>query len=389
MSSLLRITLASFCLWTALLGAGEDQSWGKADGELQISLAAASEVTAGGRFELRMSLKTADVDSVALPAFDTVFAWLFVAQGSDDARKGFFTEKLKFEPAQEWPKQLPPEKPFEFRPQDAAGATVYPFRRGQKMLHGYPIIDAPEEKVVPAGKLAAALTPGKASLRMMFCIPRGSDRPLLLTSNTVQLQVVAPDAAQFSPAVAALLKDFDRDAFGGKAAHEAAVKLGATIVPELVRAVKVQKRPDYSRLWIATAIADIASKDSVAALTELLDDPLPSVRAVVGYHGPKQKNAGLDKLIVSKAATSRDGNLISYALLGFLVFRDSVPPELLKAGLESSDPHARSAAATAISNSASDFNMQRLRQLANDKDERVRTTAKNILAIMEKARQEK
>jgi len=389
MSHLPRLGLAFVCLWPALLAAGETQTWGKADGELQISLAAAGEVTAGGAFELRLSLKTADVDSVALPALDTVFAWLFVAQGSDDGRKGFFTEKLKLEPAQEWPKQLPPGKPFEFKPQDAAGATVYPFHRGQKMVRGYPILDAPDDKLEPAGKLGAILTAGKASLRMMFCIPRGNDRPLLLTSNTVQLQVLSADAAQFSPAVAALLKDFDRDAFGGKAAHSAAVKLGAPIVPELVRAVKAQKRPDYSRLWIATAIADIVSDNSAAALTELLDDPLPNVRAVVGYHGPKQKNANLDKVIVGKAAASGDGNLIAYALLGFLVFRNSVPQELLKAGLESGDPRARNAATSALTNTANDFNLQRLRELAKDKDARVRATAQQVLAIMEKARQEK
>ncbi|MCY3022815.1 MAG: hypothetical protein NTW87_27870 [Planctomycetota bacterium] len=385
----LRLTLALFCLWPAFLAAGEAQMWGKADGELQISLAMASEVTAGGAFEVRLSIKTADVDSVTLPALDTVFAWLFIAQDSDDGKKGCFTEKLKLEPAQEWPKQLPPEKPLEFKPKDVAGATVYPFHKGQKTVRGYPVIDAPDDKVEPAGKLAAVLTAGKASLRMMFCIPRGNDRPLLLTSNIVQLQVLSPDAAQFSPAVAALLKDFDRDAFGGKTAHASAVKLGAAIVPELVRAVKVQKRPEYSRLWIATAIADIVSANSVAALTELLDDPLPTVRAVVGYHGPKQNNEKLDKLIVSKAATSRDGNFVAYALLGFLVFRNSVPADLLKAGLESDDPKARNTAVSALTNSANDFNIQRLRALANDKDQRVRATAQKVLAIMEKARQEK
>jgi hypothetical protein len=160
-------------------------------------------------------------------------------------------------------------------------------------------------------------------------------------------------------------------------------------VPELVRAVKVLKRPDYSRLWLATAIADIACENSAAALAELLNDPLPSVRGVVGYHGPKQKNANLDKLIISQAAASHDSSLISYALLGFLVFRDSVPQELLKAGLESSEPQARNAAAGALAASASDFNMQRLRELVKDKDARVSATAKNVLAIMEKARQEK
>jgi len=391
-----RLTLALLCLGlsagmgaTPMLRAGEAQAWGKADGELQIALAVASEVTAGRAFEVRLSIKTADVDSVTLPALDTVFAWLFFAQGSDDGKKGYFTEKLTLEVSAEWPRQLPPEKPFEFKPKDLAEATVYPYHKGQKMVRGYPILDGPDGKVEPAGKLSGVLTAGKASLRMMFCIPRGNDRPLLLTSNTVQLQVLSPDAAQFSPAVAALLKDFDRDPFGGKAAHASAVKLGAAIVPELVRAVKVQKRPDYARLWIATAIADIVSENSVAALTELLDDPLPTVRAVVGYHGPKQKSEKLDKLIVGKAAASRDGNLIAYALLGFLVYRNSVPAELLKAGLDSDDPRARSTAISAIGNSANDFNIQRLRELAADKDERVRATAKKVLAIMEKARQEK
>jgi hypothetical protein len=379
-------------LWAALalsivagLSAGEERAWGEAKGALQVSLVAGPEVPFRGAFQVRAGLRPFD-EAVALPPQADVFAWVFVAQDGGDGKKGYFTEKLRIEPAEAWPKELPPAKVIEFKAQDIAATGLYVYRKGIKVLHGYPIMDAPDEKIERAGTLAQILVPGKASLRLMLCLPRDKDRSVLVTSNTVEVLVVAGNAQQAK--VAELLKQFDRDAFAAKTAHEAAVKLGPEIVPDLVRAVRLPQRPEYSRLWLATTIADIPGEQSVAALTELLQDPVPGLRGVIAYYGPKQKNDALDKLILTQAKSGRDGQFTAYALLGFMVFRTTVPPELLAAGLESSDPRARSTAVSAIGGSANDFNIARLKTLVKDKDDRVRGAAQKVLEIMEKARKE-
>ena len=43
-----------------------------------------------------------------------------------------------------------------------------------------------------------------------------------------------------------------------------------------------------------------------------------------------------------------DSGMVAYSLLGFMVFRDRVPEELLKAGLDSPDAKVRAATATAL-----------------------------------------
>ena len=195
-------------------------------------------------------------------------------------------------------------------------------------------------------------------------------------------------ATNVHAATAALLLKFNRNAWSAQKAHDEAVKFGPAILPELIAAASERPRPGYARMWLVTAIADIPDPQSAAALRTLLDDPEEDVRCVAGYYGPRQKSAPLDQAIAAVAATTHNARFTSYALLGFLVFRGEAPEGLLAAGLENGDPRARAAAARSLATMASDQSKSRLQALLQDKDNRVRTTARKVLDAMQPAKQD-
>ena len=188
-------------------------------------------------------------------------------------------------------------------------------------------------------------------------------------------------------ATAGLLQKFNRNAWAAQKAHDEAVRIGAPILPDLIAAAAERTRPASARMWLVTAIADIADPQSVSALVTLLDDPDADIRAVAGYFGPKQKSAPLDQAIIAKAGAAQNARFTAYALLGFLTFRGEAPEGLLKAGLESDDPRARTTAAQALATMASESSKSRLQALLQDKDERVRTTARKALDAMTPTKQ--
>lgn len=187
-------------------------------------------------------------------------------------------------------------------------------------------------------------------------------------------------------ATAALLLKFNRNAWSGQKAYDEAVKLGAVVLPDLIAAAADRQRPGAGRMWLVTALADIPAPAAADALIALLDDPDSDLRCVVGYHGPKQKSAPLDQAIIARAATSSNARFTSYALLGFLTFRGEAPEGLLKAGLDSDDPRARTTVVNALATMASDSSKARLQALLQDKDERVRTAARKVLDAMQPAK---
>jgi HEAT repeat protein len=179
-----------------------------------------------------------------------------------------------------------------------------------------------------------------------------------------------------------LIAKFDKDAWAGMAAHGEAVAIGPPVVPFLAEALGDLRRPDFSRLWLATSLADIRCQAAVDELIRLLDDPTGGVRGVVAYHGPKQRSDKLDAAILAKVAARQDGTVLSYALLGFLVQRAAVPPALLTASLDSKDPKVRSAVIAALKTQASDDNLARLVRLLSDENEQVRSAAARALGAM-------
>ncbi|MBI5724931.1 MAG: hypothetical protein HZA50_13305 [Planctomycetes bacterium] len=364
--------------------------WGQAKAGLQVSLQFLDAPAVGEPLRISVAIRNAGTAAIQLPDRAEVFAWLFLVQDDTDGKKAWFSEKI-FPPMGDkgdWPASLEGQKELELPAADVATMKVFLYEKGLKVADGYPSAGGGGQEIKPLpGTLCEQLSVGKLQARLMLYLPRGKEGSILAASNTLDVAAGPPRLAKLSAEgrkqfMADLLKQFDRDAFGAQAAHHTAVRLGPDALADLIEAASNAKRPDYSRMWLATAIADIRDGRAAAALEKLLDSADGAVRACIAYHGPKQHSDSLDKAIVARVAKSTEGSYVSYALLGFLVFRKSVPPELLEAGLDSADPKARAAAANAMKNYASDFNVEKLRQLAKDSDPRVAQTAQRILKAM-------
>ncbi|MCX5683367.1 MAG: HEAT repeat domain-containing protein [Planctomycetota bacterium] len=366
-------------------------AWGAPSGGLVARLAVESNVMAGGAIRITVSLRSAGGGTVTLPPAKTIVGWLAVAQTTPGSKKGFYTERIFLaKGAADWPAELSGERVLAAKPVDVAALGAYSNEDGRKLLMAYVAEAAgkPAEALpASAGKLGKLLDTGKATAKFTVCLPVAGANPVLVTTNKVEFLVGTPDLKTLSPEArkafeADLLKQFDRDAWSGSQAHDAAVTLGKEALPALITAASETGRPPHARLWLTTALCDIRDEQAVSALIKLLDDPLDGVRNVVAYHGPKQNSPRLDKAIIDKAKSGKDTGVAVWALMGFMVNRGTVPEEVLKASLESSDPRARSQAAELLAQSANEASVGRLAALATDKDERVRSTAVSMLGKM-------
>jgi hypothetical protein len=331
-----------------------EPEWGPPAGGLAVLLALDGDAAAGGRIAFRVSIKTAAGQPVSLGPAKDACGWVLVAQNFGGAKKAFYTQRIGMADA------------------------------GRELLLAYVSGKPGDSLPKPAGKLSDLVLPGRAAAKFTLCIPSPGAKPLLATSNALEILVGPPDLASMKPEardafVADLLKQFDRNAWTGQQAHDTAVRLGKDVLPPLLAAAFETSRPAPARLWLATTLADIRDERAADALIKLLDDSMDGVRYVVAYHGPKQQSPRLDNAIVDRAAASKESGLAAWALLGFMVHRSTVPEELLAAGLESDDPRARAAVAEMLARHASEFNLSRLAGLLADKNERVRSTAAAML----------
>jgi hypothetical protein len=363
------------------------QPWGPPAAGLALSLTVEGDVTVGGSLRIKVALKTAAGQAVALPPAKDLSGWLVVGQGAGGARKAVYGEKVfPFRDAAGWPAELAGEKVLASAPIDLGAGAAYASEDAKQLLTAYlaAAAEKPAAMPKPAGAMNKVLAPGRAVAKFNLCLPGAGGPPTVLVSNPVEVTVAPPDFAAL-PAdarqalLADLQKQFDRDAWSGQQAHDTAVRIGKAALPSLLVAAFEKDRPAHARLWLATALADLRDPRSAAALIQLLDDPADGVRNVVAYHGPKQNSPELDKAIAAKAAAPGQSGLAAWALLGFLVHRGTAPEELVKAGLESDDPRARATAAETLAAHAGDSNIARLVGLLADKDERVRGTAAGVL----------
>ena len=365
-----------------------ERQWGASKAGVQLSLAIPGKVRVGGKLSVDLAVRNVGSAAVKLPSGKDVFGWMLLIYDRDNA---FITEKVF--PAAEltaWPGELAGGKTVQFASLELASSAVYAYAKRQQVYTVYLKPEGGAKLPASDGTLGKKLAAGKAKAVLMLYIPRPGESPLLLTSNSVLLDVAGSKWSELSPearkALATkLLAKFDRDAWSAMAAHGEAVALGPPISPYLVEAVKDRKRPSHARLWLATALADIRCEESVAGLIELLDGPAGGVQSVVGYHGPKQNSEKLDAAIIAKAAAGKNAGMLSYTLLGFMVFREQAPAKLLEVSFESTDPRVRATVAAAMKNHASDLNLSRLAALLADENEQVRSAAATALGAMNRA----
>ncbi|HUT56298.1 MAG TPA: HEAT repeat domain-containing protein [Phycisphaerae bacterium] len=363
--------------------------WGPVKAGLQVSLSGQGEAAAGGEFDFQIALRNAGTGAVALPNAGKAAGWFVIGQQTGTGDKVYYSQR--YYPAlglAGWPAELAPGKTIRFDKLSIGEGLAYPSAEARKLLNAY-LAGKPAAGVAPAGKIGDIVQPGEVVVRFALMLPKENPPPLAVRSNKYTLTVKPRPLKALSPEgrekfVAELLAQFDKDEWAGKNAHGTAVALGTDVVPYLIKAVKEQKRPAYSRMWMATALADIRDERAAKALIELLDDRVPGVRYVVGYHGPKQKSDKLDTAIIDKVAGSRDTKLTAYTVLGFTVFRGTAPERLLKLSLDSPEPRVRSTVARALKGHASDFNLSRLMGLLKDPDERVRSEAARMLGQLDR-----
>ena len=360
--------------------------WGPPAGGLAAAITLDGEASVGGKLVVRLALRSAAGQTVGLPPARNAFGWLVILQTLGDAKKAFYSEKVPMAAAgAAWPAEIDADKVVRLGPFDLSAAKAYPRTAARQLLEAY--VSGKDDAPLPAagGRMNEAIEAGRAMVRFTLCLPREGEKPTLVTSGPLEIAVGPPNLASLDAGVRGkylddLLKQFDRNPWAGQQAHDTCVRLGAEVLPKVLAAAFETQRPGHARLWLATTLADIRDPRSVDALIRLLDDPMEGVTHIVAYHGVKQQSAKLDKALLARVRTAKaESRLAAWALLGFMVHRGSVPEEVLKAGLESDDPRARTTVAEALAQHAGEANVQRLASLLADTSERVRGTAAAML----------
>jgi len=358
--------------------------WGPPSAGLVSALAVEGDVRVGGSFGIRLSLRSAAGQTIGLPPAGEAFGWVVIGQSLGDSKRVYYSEKVRMAGAA-WPGELGGGGIVSLGPFDLSAATVFPSKAARSLLTAY--LSGKDDADLPkaAGKLNAVLVAGRATAKFILCLPHEGEKPMLVTSAVVPVTIGPPDMASLKPDareqfLSDLMKQFNRNPWAGKQAHDTCVQLGKEVLPHVLKAAFETGRPSHARLWLTTTLADIRDPRSARALITLLDDPAGGIRNVVAYHGVKQRSDRLDKALLAKVkASDATSPLAAWTLLGFMVHRSTVPEEVLKAGLESDDPRARGTAAEVLAAHASETNIRRLVALLADASERVRGVAARML----------
>jgi HEAT repeat protein len=233
-----------------------------------------------------------------------------------------------------------------------------------------------------AGVASTALGDGKTAAMFYLYVTSGS-RAFILKSRPFHFSVGPPLFSDLSEAerkkfIVRLLARFDKDAWSGREAFEAAVAVGGPVLEQLISAAREKDRPEHSRLWLTAAVGSIRDERAIKALVALLDDP--AVRTVVAYHGPKQGSAELDRAITARAERLKNPHFTAYAIMGYIAFARKAPPQLLKLGLDSKDARTRGAAIASLrEKGGGPLTLQALAAALRDKDQGLRASAARVL----------
>jgi len=365
------------------------RKWGPAKGGLELSVESVATVRQNGKFVLLPALRNSGrAVSGLCPRADAV-AWLILksqpANGS--VGKYYFSERVfpgAVKGGAVWPGALASGGQIELPRMDFSEVPLHPYSKGVKFLAHH--VTGKGSIPEAAGKLRDVLVVGRVNVQYMLYMPRKDDSPIVLKSAFLTVEIGPPDFKGLSPArrkafVDDLIAGFRGDAFSGQAAHGVATSAGVEILDDLIAATKDPAVKGAGRLWLVTALADIRDKRAAGVLARLIGKP-GGVGHVVAYHGPKQRSAELDSIIIARASQSRDARLTALALLGFMVFRGEVPRKLLDSGIDSDDPRVRTTVAAALSRTASIANVQGLVSLLKSREQRVRSAAAKALAAM-------
>ena len=161
-----------------------EPQWGPPTAGLAISLSVEGDATVGGALRVKVALRSAAGQTVALPPAKEVFGWLLVGQGTGDSRKAFYGERLPvFRDVADWPAELEAEKTLTSAAVDAGAAAAYASEDAKKLLAAYVAAGqrpapekAAEDLPKSAGRLSQVLAPGRAMAKFTLCLPRAPAR---------------------------------------------------------------------------------------------------------------------------------------------------------------------------------------------------------------------
>lgn len=368
-------------------GPAQPPDWGEAKLGLVAGMIVEEPVRARqDRFDVRIYIKNTGQVAVPLGEADKAFAYVLWVADLDHA---WFTSRMRPAP-QDWPKELAAGKTLHLGTFNLAARKAYDYANRTAILNYY--INGRGQPPAGALPLSALLTFGQAKARLYVYLA-GAGRPVVLSSAGVELKVGPPDFDKLSPGeqkayTRALIAKFDAGAFSGQQAALEARQVGPAVAPALIDAVADTSRHPHSRMWLTAAICSLRCEASEEALLKLIDDEHAGVRSVVAYHGPRQRSAKMDAAIVQRVLARNEGRFAAMASLGFAVFREQIPPKLLRAGLDSDDPRVRSAMAAMLKKIADTDALRRLTAQLRDETEAVRATAARMLGQMGRAEPE-
>lgn len=312
-------------------------AWGEARDGLAASLRMEPKLEAA-KLTVQVALRNNTTSAVDVKE---AFGWILLVQGRESA---IFSERIPLKDLKDWPAQLAPGATAEVQV-DLSSRKAFAFAKGLKLASGYPepAQDATAAKALDA--IGRAAPQGKIIARWTVVLPRAGG-PLILMSNPAAFEVVPPAKPWVNPKLA---EKFRRDAFAAKAAHDQAVQIGASILPDLVEIAADASFPGHGRMWAVTAMIDLKDDKAIDPLVKLVASGDGAVGSVIAYHGAKLKNAKLTDAILARAGSGKDPEFTAWAARGMTTFAaGEFPEKLIDIALKSSEPRARAEVADVL-----------------------------------------
>jgi hypothetical protein len=358
------------------------RQWGRAVSGIEAGLPAAGGDHANERFACDLAVRNVGRSPVELKPDDGLFGWFLISQGTDR----YFTEKVPLVPQQgTWPEALAVGDTIELRPVDLSGVAVFAYDKSVKVVDGYPQRAASQPAATrPAGALEELLL-GPMTVRFNLCVPGKDGNTVPIASNPLSTTAAPPDLAKLSPQgrerfAKNLIRQFSRDSSSAQQAHDIAVKMGKAVVDDLLGPAADPKGPEPAQAWLVITLADLGDERAAPVLAEVLRGGSATAQSAVAYHGPKLRSKSLDQAIIAAASSADKPALTAWATLGFAQFAESVPGEVLRAGVAADDERKRTPVVSIMAAHANAWTLPGMVKLLGDGDPKVRIAAADVMS---------
>jgi len=358
------------------------QPWGARVGDLQSRISITNTPTKGSPLQVTAELRNVSDQPIPLA---NIRVWLMVAQGPKHA---FYTS----------PFAGPEKKTLDAGDTlqitfDAAPLTAYPYTSDLIINNGLPgpapitpDSHAPPTPPAALGKLTDVLPIGPVKAKAFVAVTfigqlSDTETTHVVPSQAFLFKVAEPDFATLTPAqqVSLLTDLFRGDAVSAKAAHDRAVQIGTSILPNLIKLLDDNQLSDAGRAWLTATLVDLHDDHATDALIKILDKGGQSAY-IVAYMGPRIKDPRVTAAIETAAQTTDDPMLTAWAIRGLGLAGEKTDPTLLEPMVTHSDPAGRVEAADILAAHPDPRAIPLLAKLIGDDDTAVRIHAAQAAA---------